>query len=212
MAADMNPRHTILVVDDEPEILDGIRRTLRDEGYKILTSTSPMEAMQLLDGGVDLLLTDIDMPEMNGLDLIARVRKAFPEVVRVVITGQTTFESAMAAINEGEVHRYLTKPWNKAELRETIRQALDRLEELRRVAAADHRAAMRERLLGDLEREHPGIRRAPKEDGVYVLDAGHLLPLAASVSEELRALLDERPSPDDAQKKPTLTGSSHDRA
>lgn len=167
--------HTVLLVDDELEILDSLRRTLRDETYRILTTVSATEALRRIEqGGVDLLLTDLDMPEMSGLELLHRVRSQHPDVVRMLLTGHASLDSAIQAINDGEVHRYLTKPWAKGELRETIRQALDRLDELRLAADAGRRAVVREQLLAELEREHPGITSVERDGDVYVLDAARL--------------------------------------
>ena len=184
--------NTILVVDDEPEILDSLRRTLRDETYRILTTTSARDALARIDqGGIDLLLTDLDMPEMSGLELLERVRLLYPDVVRILITGHASLDSALQAINDGEVHRYLTKPWSKGELRETIRQALDRLEELRRAADAGRRALVREHLLADLEREHPGITALGFDGGVYPLDVPRLEAAVAEIGDAgLRAFFD----------------------
>lgn len=169
-----DPPHTLLLVDDEPEILAGLRRTLRREGYRLLTTTSPHEALQLLDDSVDLIMSDIDMPEMSGLELISRTRRAHPDVVRVLLTGDASLDSAVRAINDGEVHRYLTKPWERDQLCATLREALGRLDELRRSAAVDRTAAARDALLEGLAREHPGIRRVAREDGVYVIDVARL--------------------------------------
>jgi two-component system probable response regulator PhcQ len=179
--------HTILVVDDEAEILESLRRTLRKEPWRVLTTTSPEEALRILEHqSVDVLVTDIDMPTMNGLELVDRARAKFPEVVRMLLTGAASLESALRAINDGEVHRYLTKPWEAAEIRKTIRGALDRLDELRRAARAHHDVDVRERLLAELEREHPGIRDVHLQDGVYVLDADRL---AAFLDERHQVLL-----------------------
>ena len=191
----MYAHHTILVVDDEPEILDSLRRTLRDESYRILTTTSAIDALRRIEeGGVDLLLTDQDMPEMSGLELVRRVRRAFPDVVRMLLTGHASLDSAIQAINEGEVHRYLTKPWAKAELRECIRQALDRLDELRRAADAGRRAVVRERLLAELEREHPGLTSIARDGGVYAIDPARLDATIVALGEaSLVAFFDPRP-------------------
>jgi two-component system, probable response regulator PhcQ len=185
VAADMSySHHTILVVDDEPEILDSLRRTLRDETYRILTTTSAADALRRIEqGGIDLLLADLDMPEMNGLELVSRVRAMHPDVVRMLLTGHASLDSAMQAINDGEVHRYLTKPWSKGELRETIRQALDRLDELRRAADASRRALVREQLLAELEREHPGITSVAFEGDAYVLDVKRLEQVATEIGD-----------------------------
>ena len=91
----------------------------------MIGTTSPKEALAAIDrGGVDLVIADIDMPEMNGLSLVARVQRSHPHVIRILLTGDASLDSAMTAINESEVHKYLTKPWNTAELREIVRAAL----------------------------------------------------------------------------------------
>jgi two-component system probable response regulator PhcQ len=174
--------HTVLVVDDEREIVESVRRTLRNEPYTVLGTTSPREALATIDaGGVDLLVADIDMPDLNGLQLVAKVRASRPEVVRILLTGDASLESALEAINRGEVYRYLTKPWKSEALRETVREGLARLDELRRVAAADRATRARDALLAALETEHPGIRSVSLVDGVHVLDVVRLRALAADL-------------------------------
>jgi response regulator RpfG family c-di-GMP phosphodiesterase len=126
-------QYTLLLVDDEPAIVAALRRTLRGRGYRILGATDPLEALKILDSEqVDLVISDIDMPQMTGLELVAQIRRVRPEVVRILLTGRGTLDSALRAINDGEVHRFLTKPWSDEELRSTIEHALARLEELRR--------------------------------------------------------------------------------
>ncbi|UJR83343.1 response regulator [Sandaracinus amylolyticus] len=167
--------HTVLVVDDEIEILESLRRTLRGEPYRLLTTISPYEALESVRAGdVDVVISDIDMPEMSGIELIAEIRRVAPDVVRVLLTGDASLPSALSAINEGEVHRYLTKPWDKNELRAMLRQALERLDELRRIAEADRRSRERSEMLDELEREHPGIREVVRDDGAYAIDAERL--------------------------------------
>jgi response regulator RpfG family c-di-GMP phosphodiesterase len=163
--------HTLLLVDDEPAILSAIRRSLRGESYRILTTSDPREALAILEReAVDVLVSDIDMPGMSGVELVGQVRRAFPEVVRILLTGRGSMESALRAINEGEVHRYLTKPWDEAELREVVAQAIQRLGELRRAAVAERAASRRALLYAELEREHPGITRVPPAGHVYTFD------------------------------------------
>ena len=118
---------TLLLVDDEPEILDALRRTLRTEGYRLVTAASPAEARQhLASDPVDLVLSDVRMPGSSGLDLMVELKRTHPHVARVLLTGVATFESAVSAINEGAVHRFVTKPWDDAGLRESLRDALVR--------------------------------------------------------------------------------------
>lgn len=175
-------RHTVLIVDDEAEVLDSLRRILRDQDYRILSTTSPLEALSIIEGGsIDVLISDIDMPEMTGIELVARVRRLYPDVVRMLLTGGASLDSALRAINEGEVYRYLTKPWDKAVLRETIRQALDHLDELRRAAVAMRAVQLRERMLSELASVHPGIRTVNLEGGDYILDLDRLDTVLSSL-------------------------------
>lgn len=185
--------HTILIVDDEPYVLDGLRRVLRGEDYRILTCSSATEALSILEAGnVDVLISDIDMPGMTGTELVARARQKYPDVVRILLTGGASLDSALKAINEGEVHRYLTKPWDNAVLRETIRQAIDRLEELRRAAAAEREVGLLERMLCELERVYPGIRTVVRIGDEYMLDAKRLETTVALIdSVALRRFFSE---------------------
>ncbi|MBI4957045.1 MAG: response regulator [Myxococcales bacterium] len=198
------PIHTVLCVDDEPEIVETLRRTLRNEGYRFVGTTSPHEALALVEaGGVDLLVADIDMPGMTGLELVARVRRSRPHVVRMLLTGDASLQSALHAINEGEVHRYLTKPWQKQHLRDTIQEALARLDELRQQAAANQQAHRRDVLLAELERAHPGIRHVALADGVYELDVDRLATVLVALRETGLADMCRPPSP-----RPTISGEA----
>jgi DNA-binding NtrC family response regulator len=164
--------HTLLLVDDDAETLAALARALRGTGHRILTTTAPAQALELLDTeAVDVIVSDVDMPGMSGLELMRRVRRSFPAVVRILLTGQGCMETVISGINDGEIFRYLTKPWDREVLRSTIAQAIARLEELRRTNVADARAARRRALLAALEQEHPGISDvAHGPDGTHWLD------------------------------------------
>jgi two-component system probable response regulator PhcQ len=185
-------QHTVLLVDDEPAIVAALRRTLRGRGYRILGATSPAAALELVGAEpVDLVISDIDMPGMSGLDLVSRIRREHPGVVRMLLTGRGTLDAALRAINDGEVHRFLTKPWDDDELREIVSQALARLEELRRSQQADRGAARRRAMIADLEREQPGIAKVERDgDGVYVVDEKRIELLRRRVGAELLKLLE----------------------
>jgi len=171
---------TLLLVDDELEILNALRRSLSREPYQVLLAVNADEALEILGReSVDLLLTDIDMPGMNGLELVALVRKEYPDTVRMLLTGDASLPSALDAINRGEVHRYLTKPLRQDALRSTLREALERLHELRRQARVDHHAARMASMHAALERAHPGIRDVDRDGDVYMLDREALSDLTA---------------------------------
>ena len=115
---------TLLVVDDEPNILSALSRLLRREGFQILTATSPNDAFELLaKNPVQVILSDQRMPEMSGTEFFARVRQLYPETIRIVLTGYTDLDSVTDAINRGAIYKFLTKPWDDDQLREQIREA-----------------------------------------------------------------------------------------
>jgi DNA-binding NtrC family response regulator len=183
--------HTVLLVDDEPNVLAALRRTLAASHHRLLTTTDPLEALAIIEREpVDVLVADIDMPAMNGVDLVLQVRRTHPGVARILLTGRADLGTAMRGINEGEVFRYLTKPWSRAELLATIDQAIARVEELRRAAAADQQAVRRRLLLEELEREHPGIGAVSADPGApHALDEPRLDALAALVEDPWLAAL-----------------------
>ncbi len=119
-------QHTVLFVDDEPNILRALQRLLRNEPMTVLCAGSPQEALALLDKAEpEVVVTDQRMPEMSGADLLYAVRDRHPDIVRMMLTGYTEMKIAVEAINRGEIYRLITKPWNDEELKATLRQAFD---------------------------------------------------------------------------------------
>ncbi len=117
----------LLFVDDEPNILSALRRLFRPHGYRILTAESGAAALKLLEQEpVDLILSDMRMPEMDGAQLLEQVKEHHPGVIRMLLTGYADMNSTVKAINQGEIYRYLSKPWNDHDLLLTIAEALDR--------------------------------------------------------------------------------------
>ena len=115
---------TLLLVDDEPNILHSLSRLLRREGYTILTCTAPVEAFDMLaKHKVHVVVSDQRMPDMSGTEFLARVRQLYPDTVRLVLTGYTDLESVTDAINRGAIYKFLTKPWDDDQLRDQIREA-----------------------------------------------------------------------------------------
>src|SRR5690606_27177647 len=121
--ADTAPR-TLLVVDDEPAVLAMISLALEGESYRVLVARSAREALELLASNeVQVIMTDDCMPEMSGTKLLARVKVLYPEMVRIVLSGQAQVGSMVEAINQGAVFKFFTKPWNEAQLRAQILEA-----------------------------------------------------------------------------------------
>ena len=133
----------ILLVDDEANILSALRRLLRPKGYQTFTAAGGTEALQILSTEViDIVVSDMRMPGMDGAQLLSEVRARRPNTIRILLTGYADINSAVSAINNGGIFRYISKPWDDFEFLEVIRQALewsglqrekDRLEKLTRV-------------------------------------------------------------------------------
>ncbi len=117
----------LLLVDDEPSVLSALRRLFRPQGYQVLLANSGAEALAMLDAQpVDLVVSDMRMPEMDGASVLEAVRSRHPAAVRMLLTGYADIDSTMAAINRGEIHRYIAKPWEDADLLLVVRDALTR--------------------------------------------------------------------------------------
>lgn len=121
------PGDTLLCVDDEPSILNALRRVLRKEPYRLLTASCGEEGLEVLAREpVQVVVSDYRMPGMLGNVFLAAVREHHPDTVRVVLSGYADAHVIVEAINEGEVYRFLPKPWDEDELRVVIRQCFER--------------------------------------------------------------------------------------
>jgi DNA-binding NtrC family response regulator len=150
----------VLLVDDEPIVIDGLTRALRHEPFEFLRASSGATARELLARRhVDVVISDEQMPGMSGSQLLSIVRREHPHTIRMILSGQSNLETAVKAINEGEVYRFFLKPCNPDELAFTIHQALahKRLEDQSRrlLRKCERQSAM----LARLEQDSPGITK-----------------------------------------------------
>lgn len=114
----------ILFVDDEPAILDGYRRLLRGD-YEIDTAAGGTIALEMLaKESYAVVVADMRMPEIDGAQLLAKIALKHPLIMRIMLTGNSDMQTAVRAVNEGAVFRFLTKPCDKELLRSTIHAAL----------------------------------------------------------------------------------------
>ncbi|KQV82395.1 hypothetical protein ASD15_10180 [Massilia sp. Root351] len=115
---------TLLLLDDEPNIIRSLNRALRLDGYKILAATSAADALKLLAmNPVQVVVSDHRMPEMTGIEFLSRVKELYPDTVRIILSGYADLDSVIDAINRGAVYRYFTKPWDDEQLRECVQEA-----------------------------------------------------------------------------------------
>lgn len=122
-----NVKETILVVDDAPDTLEVLSRNLISKGYKVFTSPGVPEAIKVLEGThIDLVITDLKMPEISGLDLIKHVRENLKDTEVMMITGYASINGAVKAVKTG-AEEYLAKPFTDEELFSAVKRALDKL-------------------------------------------------------------------------------------
>ena len=118
---------TVLLVDDEPSVLSALRRLFRSQGYRIEQATSGADALALMRGTpVDLVVSDMRMPGMDGAAFLSQVRVQHPQAVRILLTGYADISATIAAINQGAIHRYIAKPWDDNDLLLVVSDALHR--------------------------------------------------------------------------------------
>lgn len=141
-------RPQVLLVDDEPEVISAIKEALFHEPYEIVGVGDPVEALRLLGSkSFDVVVADEKMPNMGGAEFLAAVRRDFPSTVRIILTGHASVNSAVRAINEGSVYRYLLKPFPAHALGEIIRQGL----------SDQHTSELRDRIVDGAVRQHDAL-------------------------------------------------------
>jgi DNA-binding NtrC family response regulator len=160
-----------MIVDDELGVLNSLRRLLHNEGYAIFATTSAQEALDRLKSEeISLIICDQRMPQISGVELLKEAKQIRPEAIRIILTGYSDIDVAIQAINEGEVYRFLAKPWNDQELKLIIRKALEHYD-----LVMDNKILLRMvkrqmETLTELEKRYPGISDISKfKDGTYVI-------------------------------------------
>jgi len=134
------PGRTILVVDDEEHVRSALSTLLEREGYTVTSTDGPTEALEVLkQQPIKLVISDQNMPDMSGLEFFRLIRERHPNVCRIMLTGDPERDTIIRAINEGEVYRFIPKPWSNTMLRVTVYFAFEEiqlLEENRRLVQA----------------------------------------------------------------------------
>lgn len=121
-------RHKLLIVDDEKEILRSLTLTFT-ENYEVFTASSGAEALEIIkQQDIALIITDQRMPQMTGVELLEKVIQINPRIIRIILTGYTDTAALIQAINQGHIYQYITKPWERQELRLIVQRALETYE------------------------------------------------------------------------------------
>lgn len=170
----------IQIVDDEPNVLKSLTRALRSEDWQIDCCQDPHEALDILQHqDYAVIISDYQMPALDGVTYLRFARQRQPDAVRMVLTGQTDREAMLRAINQAEIHRFLLKPWDDYELRAAVnsavalfsmrqqnRQLIDQVRRQQERLNA-HRQAWQQ-----MAQEHPQLVQLQRDsDGRILLDA-----------------------------------------
>jgi DNA-binding NtrC family response regulator len=148
----------IVCVDDNEDIVAAVARCLKREQLTVRTTLSAREALSWIAAEeVAVLVSDYDMPEMTGAQLAGQARRARPETVRILLTGQRTFETAIDGINQGEIFRFIAKPFENEVVCAAVLEAVERNTELLALSGDRQRRERRTALRNALESEYPGI-------------------------------------------------------
>jgi DNA-binding NtrC family response regulator len=178
-------KHKILIVDDEQNILNSLSRILAEENREILLAHSAEEGLQILKDTeeISVVISDNRLPGMTGVDFMAKVRQLYPDNIRIIITGYADLESSIAAINKGQVYRYVLKPWENEDFKQMVKYALDFYQVIR-----ENRILLRiirqqvERLKNIKERYPQILESEINKSGLYIIEEQH-------ISESMRDFL-----------------------
>ena len=119
-------KSNIIIVDDTKEVLSSFQRNLRKEPYNLFYASNGEEALEILsENFCKVIISDVKMPRMDGFDLLARVRNLYPDIIRVVHSGHSDVKLILKLVNESEIDRYLTKPWEIEGIKSTINQCIE---------------------------------------------------------------------------------------
>lgn len=190
-------RHTLLVVDDEPDVVKSVRDLFRLD-YKVLTATSAAEALTLLEAEpVHVVMTDQRMPEMTGVQFLGRAKEQYPEAIRLLFTGYADVRSVVDAINQGQVWRYITKPWDPEELAAIVREACERYD------LVHERNGLLDTLRqqnAELERANADLARANELKHAFIQVASHELRTPLTILQGMVRLAGQVPGSPDVLK------------
>ena len=177
----------LLLVDDEPNLTSALVRSLDRTQFEIFTADSAQKGLMILAGNdIDVVVSDERMPGMTGSQVLAEVRKQWPNTIRMILSGQADLEAAVRAINEGEVYRFLLKPCHPKELQMTILQGLQHKKLVAQSRRLLQEHQKQQNLLDALEKDNPGITKIDlDEDGAISLEED------PGSNEDVQSLLDD---------------------
>lgn len=179
-------KHKVLIVDDELSTRKLMKEALGMEPYQLLIADSAEKALEIFKKEpVDVVISDEMMPGMPGSEFLALVRQKYPDTIRMILTGHASIESAIRAINEGQIYHFFTKPCRIYDLAITIRKALQQKELMKKSRELLRLAQRQSSFIEEIEKKYPGITRVKKDD------RGEILLGEGEGEEDYETLIDE---------------------
>lgn len=156
----MKNKKSLLLVDDEINIIHSLKRILDEDKYNVYSTTVPEEALQIINNNeLDVILCDQRMPRVCGIEVLLHARKKSPHTVRILMTGYSDINAAVSAINEGKIFHYFSKPWNDNEVIQKIDEAISyRNEQLEKEEAVKYYLQERDRWLREKDKSEVQLK------------------------------------------------------
>jgi DNA-binding NtrC family response regulator len=159
-----------LVVDDEELFIEYIKSMLSGESYNVITASSGKQGLEILKKQrVNLVISEYKIPLMNGLEFLEKVKIIYPDILTVMVTDQADINLAIKAINEAGVYKFLLKPWDDIDFKNTIKRTLKSLQVIKERDELIRKVKTHEATLKDLEKRYPGITKVEKNEDGYIL-------------------------------------------
>jgi DNA-binding NtrC family response regulator len=163
-------KHTILVVDDEELFIEYIKSMLSSESYNVVTASNGKQGLEILKKqSVNLVISEYKIPLMNGLEFLEKVRIIYPDILTVMVTDQADINLAIKAVNEAGVYKFLLKPLDDIDFKNTIKRTLESLQVIKERDELIRKVKTHEATLKDLEKRYPGITKVEKDEDGYIL-------------------------------------------
>jgi DNA-binding NtrC family response regulator len=163
-------KYTILVVDDEESFIEYIQRLMSDENYNVITVASAQEGLGVLEKQqVSMVISEYEIPLMNGLEFLEKVRIIYPNILTVMVTDHADIDLAIKAINEAGVYKFLLKPLDDIDFKNMIKKTLESLQVIKERDVLIRKVKTHESTLKDLEKRYPGITKVERDEDGYIL-------------------------------------------
>ena len=166
----MIKKYTILVVDDEDLFIEYIQRVISDENYNVITAASAQEGLDILEKQqVSMVISEYEIPLMNGLEFLEKVRIIYPNILTIMVTAHADIDLAIKAINEAGVYKFLLKPLDDIDFKNMIKKTLESLQVIKERDVLIRKVKTHESTLKDLEKRYPGITKVERDEDGYIL-------------------------------------------